>query len=214
MENTNPEQLYHIVLITSHLQKDPNGKFQKIRIPGTYISLASAKAAAHRCLFDAGYEREWFKIFHTSHEREEDGQVVHAVSPSGSTYRVRILTTPNTIDKPLFAHDDGRVTIGLYYVLQIKAGLEDEEYRDINIEGTFTSYSTARDCALQVLLDSEDGITEESFAVYDKAGPGQTDCGYGDNIIVHAVGNYGENFLISVIETQVLETTRLIEATF
>lgn len=214
MASTNPEQLYHILFITSHLQKDPNSKFQKIRILGTYISLASAKAAAHRCLFDAGYEREWFKTFHTSDEREEDGQVVHAVAPSGSTYRVRILTTPNTIDKPLFAHDDGRVTMGLYYVLQIKAGLEDEEYRDINIEGTFTSPSSARDYALQVLLDPKDGITEESFAVYDKAGPGQSDCGYGDNIIVHAVGNNGENFLISVVETQVLETTRLVEAAF
>jgi hypothetical protein len=46
-----------------------------------------------------------------------------------------------------------------------------------DIEGTFTSYTNARDYALGVLLDTEDGITEESFAVYDTAGSGLVDCG-------------------------------------
>lgn len=208
-----PEQLYHILFITSHLQKDPNGRFQKLRIPGTYISLESAKTAAHQCLFDAGYEREWFKKYETGMDNE-DGQVVLAVAPAGSTYRVRIATTPNTVGKPLSKHEDGRITTDLYYVVETKAVLEVEENRDINIEGIFTSYRDARDYALRVLLNAEDGVSKETFAEYDEAEPGLADCGYGDNMLVHAVGNNGENFLISVIKAQVMESVRLAEAAF
>jgi hypothetical protein len=84
--------------------------------------------------------------------------------------------------------------MGLYYVVQMKAGLEDEEYHDINVEGTFTSYLSARDYALKMLLDSGNRIIEESFSVYDTAGPSQADCEYGDNIIVNAVGKTSQNF--------------------
>ncbi|EED21865.1 hypothetical protein TSTA_091050 [Talaromyces stipitatus ATCC 10500] len=209
-----PDQLYHVLFVTSHLQKDPNGKFQKLRITGTYVSLESAKKAAHQCLFDAGYELEWFKKYEIGDSENVNGQVVHAVAPAGSTYRVRVLTTPNTINKPLPNHEDGRIAADLYYVVQIKSGLEDEESRDINIEGVFTSYSEARESALRVLLDAGDGVSKDSFAAYDEAGPGQADCGYGDNIIVHAVGNNGENFLVSVVKGQVLESVRLAEASF
>jgi hypothetical protein len=58
-----PENLYHIILTTSHIQRDPNSEIEKIRIPGTYRSLAAGKVAAHSCLFDAGYERRWFSQY-------------------------------------------------------------------------------------------------------------------------------------------------------
>ncbi|KAH8702549.1 hypothetical protein BGW36DRAFT_356664 [Talaromyces proteolyticus] len=216
--NSQPEQLYHILFIISHLQKDPNGKYQKLRIPGTYISLASAKSAAHQCLFDAGYEREWFETYETSQangNNEDDGQVVHAVATDGSTYRVRILTTPSIIGKPVSTHEDGRITTDLYFVIQAKTKLEEEgNSRDINIEGIFTSYGDAREYALRVLLDAGNGLDKESFAQYEETGPGQADCGYGDNVLVHAVGNNGENFLISVVKGQVMESVRLAEAAF
>lgn len=211
------QQLFHILFIKSHLQKDPNGHLQKLRIPGTYVSLTSAKKAAHQCLFDAGYEREWFSKYETSNGHEsENGQIVLAVAPSGSTYRVRILTTPNTIDKRVLSihPGDGRVLTDLYYVVQVKTKVEEEESQDINIEGVFISYSEARDQALRALLDEKDGLTKESYATYDEAASGQTDCGYGDNILVHAVGGNGENMLVSVVKAQVLESVRLAEASF
>ncbi|OBT70994.1 hypothetical protein VF21_09882 [Pseudogymnoascus sp. 05NY08] len=52
-----------ISFLTSHIQRDLNSEIEKIRIPGTYCSLEAAKAAAHGCLFDAGYEREWFSQY-------------------------------------------------------------------------------------------------------------------------------------------------------
>jgi hypothetical protein len=214
MESEESKTLYHVLFITSHLQKDPNGKFQKIRIPGTYTSLASAKAAAYRCLFDAGYEREWFDKYETKQEHEDDGTIVFAVATSGSTYRIRVLSTPNTIGEKLQVHDDGRVMTSIHCVVRIRTILEDDEYRDVNVEGVFLRYSDARDYALRVLLDSGGGIKEDSFAVFEKAGPNQTDCGYGDNIIVHAVGNSGENFWVSIINPEVLESVRLAEAAF
>lgn len=213
--NDEPQQLFHILFIKSHLQKDPNGHLQKLRIPGTYVSLTTAKKAAHQCLFDAGYEREWFSKYETSNGHEsENGQIVLAVAPSGSTYRVRILTTPNNTGKVLSTHEDGRVLTDLYYVVQVKTKVEEEESQDINIEGVFVSYSEAREQALRVLLDEKDGLSKESYATYDEAGAGQADCGYGDNILVHAVGTNGENMLVSVVKAQVLESVRLAEASF
>src|SRR5271169_5882783 len=58
-----PESLYHVMITQSHLNKDVNSVIEKVRVCGTYTSLPAAKAAAHRCLFDAGYEQEWFSEF-------------------------------------------------------------------------------------------------------------------------------------------------------
>lgn len=59
-QNTN---LYHIILTTSYIQRDPNSEIEKICIPGTYDSLIAAKAPAYSCLFEATYEREWFSKY-------------------------------------------------------------------------------------------------------------------------------------------------------
>jgi hypothetical protein len=64
----NSENLYHILLISSHLPKNPYGEGEKMRILRTYSSLNTAKRAAHSCLFEAGYEREWFPEYRTKTE--------------------------------------------------------------------------------------------------------------------------------------------------
>jgi hypothetical protein len=63
-----------------------------------------------------------------------------------------------------------------------------------------------------VLLSRQDGVTRESFAEYTEAEPGERDCGYGDNVIVHAASDYGTNYLVSVIKTQELEAVKIAEA--
>jgi hypothetical protein len=217
-----PENLYHIVLTTSNIPKDPNSEIEKIRIPGTYHSLETAKAAVHSCLFEAGYEREWFSQYvvdpaalqsYSTHERI--GLIVLAVAPDGTTFRVCIGTTPN--DGHLTTNnEDGRIDADLYYVVQTNVeyadGVEGQR-RDINIEGSFTTYDEAQAFAHTVLLSEEDGITKKSFAQYDEAGDNERDCGFGENVVIHAVGINGENYLISVIKGQEMESVRLAEAT-
>ncbi|KAL2869382.1 uncharacterized protein BJX67DRAFT_379400 [Aspergillus lucknowensis] len=221
-----PENLYHVLLTTSHITKNPNNVVEKVRIPGTYTSLLAAKAAAHSCLYEAGYEREWFETYETrthlaEHEHGEQGPgkgvMVHATAPDGTTFRVRIDTTPNKMGLTSELAD-GRVSVPLFYVLQASVeytgGDGDEEcrVRDINVEGTFTSYDEARKFASTVLLSPEDGITKESFAEYSEAQPDERDCGYGENVIVHAVSDYGVNYLVTVIKNQELQAVNIAEA--
>ncbi|GIJ98878.1 hypothetical protein Aspvir_001000 [Aspergillus viridinutans] len=216
------EYLYHIVLTTSHLTKNPNNIVEKVRVPGTYTSLPAAKAAAHSCLFDAGYEREFFTkyevdpaVFEEQNLLERSGLAVLAVAADGTTFRVRIDTTPNNM-RLTTDLEDGRISIPLYYVIEttIVYGGQKEttSVRNLNIEGTFETYEEAWAFAKQVLLSKEDKVTKDSFAEYDEAAPDEKDCGYGENVIVHAANNYGENFLISVIQTQELQNVALTEA--
>jgi hypothetical protein len=76
--------------------------------------------------------------------------------------------------------------------------------RDIDVQHTSTSYKKARELASNVLLSPADGITKDSFAEYSEAGPNETDCGYGEKVIVHAASEYGTNYLVSVDKTQEL----------
>lgn len=219
--NVEAENLYHVVLATSHIQRDPNSEIEKIRIPGTYHSLAAAKAAAHSCLFDGGYEREWFSQYevdpaalesYSIHQRI--GLIVFAVAPDGTTFRVCIATTPN-VGHLTTDNEDGRIAADLYYVVQTNveyADGDEGQRRDINVEGIFMRYDEAQSFARSVLLSEEDGITKESFAEYDEAGDNERDCGFGENVVIHAVGINGENYLVSVIKGQAMESVKLAEA--
>lgn len=217
-EEAKPDSLYHIMVTQSHLNKDINSKVEKIRVCGTYTSLPAAKAAAHRCLFDAGYEQEWFSEFDAKPEqipphKRKAGQIVYAVAPDGNTFNVSIATTPNLWQYE--ANKDGKVMLDLYHVLQTTVDYgrdEDGEERETNIEGSFESYEQAWKYAQGVLLCETDGITKSSFADYHEAALGERDCGYGENVIVHAVGQNGVNFLVSVVKAEEMEAVRLAEA--
>lgn len=219
--NDTTEKLFHILLTTSHLQKNPNNVVEKVRIPGTYTTVQAAKAAAYRCLFDAGYEKEWFTTYETKPEifenkdlPERSGLAVFAVAPDGTEFRVHIITTPKD-DKLLDEVIEGYVTKPLYYVVQANVEYSADEgsrVRDIDIEGVFLTYQEARDLASRVLLSKENAVTKESFAEYTEAAATEKDCGYGENVVVRAVSEYGTNYLISVIKNQELEAVHLAEA--
>ncbi|QKX63328.1 uncharacterized protein TRUGW13939_10498 [Talaromyces rugulosus] len=217
-----PEDLYHILLTTSHISKNPNNVVEKVRVLGSYTSLIAAKAAAHSCLYDAGYEEEFFKTYEINPGRAEkeqnerdSGVIIHASAADGTIFRVRIKNSPNealalTSDLP-----DGRVSVPLYYVIQasVEYGGDDGSLvRDIDVEGAFASYAEARKFASTVLLSPEDGITKDSFAEYSEAGPDETDCGYGENVIVHAASEYGTNYLVNVVKTLELKAVGVAEA--
>jgi len=213
--------LYHVLLSTSHIQKDPNGAIEKLRICSTFTDLKAAKAEAHKTLFEAGYEREWFAEYDTNQEefaahhiKRRTGLAVFAKAQDGTIFQTYVATTPNLQG---FEGDpeEHKVHFSLYHVVETIVLYDEDdsgEARETNVEGSFRTYEDARRFASEVLLAPENGVTKDSFAQYDEAGPTEKDCGYGDNVLVHAIGSNGENLLVSVLKGQELESVRLAEA--
>ncbi|RMZ89689.1 hypothetical protein DV736_g3075, partial [Chaetothyriales sp. CBS 134916] len=220
---TPPSQLYHILLVTFHLSKNPTNDVEKLRITGTYVTPKAAKAAAHQVVYDGGYEIEMFNTYDVDHSKlvmemakareASDGLVVHASAQDGTEFKVFIHVTPNNLQLST-DEEDGRVVTDLFYVVQTEVDYngDDIKLKSHSIEGVFTKHLDARKAAFTTLLDKKDGITKESFAAWDEAGENDTDCGYGENVLVHAVGENGDNFLVSVVKGQVMESVRLAEA--
>lgn len=213
------DNLYHIILTQSRLQHDVNSKVEKVRVCDTYTNLEHAKAAAHRSLFDAGYEREFFTEYDVKEDqfpvptKRKAGMMVYAVAQDKTTFIVTIATTPNVFH--FETDEDGMVPFELYHVLQTTVDYGQDESgleRETVVEGSFRTYGEAEKCARQVLLDEQDGLTKSSYDVYDEAAPGERDCGWGENVLIHAVGDNGINYLVSVVKSQELESVRLAEA--
>lgn len=220
-DNSTDDNLYHVLFSISHIQKDVNSEVEKVRVCGTYTELSAAKAAAHRTLFEAGYEQEWFTQFDTNQEafiahhiKRRTGLCVFAKAADGTIFRVSVATAPNV---PGFnaPGEDHKVHLDLYHVVQTVVLYDEDdsgEARETIVEGSFTTYEDARKFASEILLAPEEGVTKESFEQYDEAGPKEKDCGYGENVVVHAVGKNGENMLVSVLKGQEMESVRLAEA--
>lgn len=64
------------------------------------------------------------------------------------------------------------------------------------VEGTYTTPKAAFEAAKKVLLD--ENISKESFAEYDEKDMEKGEWPYGDDVVVHAVANIGENFKVLV----------------
>ncbi|KAL3443132.1 hypothetical protein BJX65DRAFT_312152 [Aspergillus insuetus] len=217
-----PETLYHVLLTTSHIDKDPHSPMiEKLLVPGTYTSLLQAKAAAHSCLYEAGYEKEFFETYevapgHVEGHEHEPHIIIHATATDGTTFRVRIRNTRNDTGLPASDLADGRVSVPLYYVIQVNTVYDGDEggstVQNIDVQGVFTAYAEARKFASRVLLSSEDGITRDSFVQYSEAGPSETDCGYGENVVLHAALENGTEYLVNVVKTQELEALGVAEA--
>jgi hypothetical protein len=217
-----PETLYHVLLTTSHVSKNPNdAMIEKLRVPGTYTSLLQAKAAAHSCLYEAGYEKEFFETYevapgHVEGHEHEPHIIIHATATDGTTFRVRIRNTRNETGLPASDLADGRVAVPLYYVILVTVDYDRDEggsvVREVDVRGVFTGYAEARTFANRVLISPEDGITQDTFVEYTEAGPDETDCGYGENVVVHAGLENGTNYLVNVVKTQELEALDIAEA--
>lgn len=200
------EALFHIKRTLINLKKDRTGAVQEVAIKGTYTNLAAAKAAAKETLFDEGYDREFFSIYDVkdNHEGEVwkhgDECQVYAVAPESGIFRVEIETSENRYG--FVGGADGKVDQELYHVLQttIHYNLDRSgARRDVTIEDTLGTAEQARQRALEVLLDED--VTKESFEKYDE-NMGQEDWPFDEDILVHAVGSGGENYLVQVIKEE------------
>ena len=214
------EPLYHILLVISNIKHDPNSEVQKVRVCGTYLDLDRAKAEAHRVLFEAGYEREWFTTFDAQRNSDPttwthgDGVMVYAVAPEGEVFIVSLDTTANVNKWKCSSEDDGRIARPLFHVLETAIYYDKDESgesRKTHVLSSHEKYDEARKAASTALLSAEDGITKKSsrWAEYDSLPLKETDWEFGENVVVHAVGQGGENVILSVVEAQESETVRM-----
>jgi hypothetical protein len=106
--------------------------------------------------------------------------------------------------------------VPLYYVIRVTVEYGGDHggslVQEVDVQGVFTSYVEARKFASRVLLSPDDGITKDSFVEYSEAGPDETDCGYGENVVVHAALENGTKYLVNVVKTQELEALDVAEA--
>lgn len=195
------EMLYHVKLTMVDFKHDPTGALQKVDICGTYTDLEQAKTAAKNALIQSGYEESWFPVYDTRDTSKEwthgDGVFVYAKAPEGETFTVSLETTPDTLG--LKGNADGKVEEKLFYVLQTSIHYDADRSgarRDTSIGGTYTSFDKAKDVAVTCLLDED--VTKDSFLEFDEYS-GQEDWAYGEDVMVHAVGGEGENYLVAVI---------------
>ena len=89
---------------------------------------------------------------------------------------------------------------------------ESGQTRNTSIQGSFLTYGPGREIAHSLFLWFEEGFDKDTYLQHEEAKPAELDCGYGENVVVHAVGQNEENFLVSVLAGQEMETERVAEA--
>jgi len=201
--NEVPEFLYHIKRTITDYHEDNSGATRMVDILGTFTELPAAKQAAFAALASEGYLRDDFEKYEAKNEvdpeewKHPDGVVAFAKAPAGQEFEVRLDTKPNT--KKLVGNADGEVEGHLHYVLQNTINYNNDRIGGIQnteVEGTYLIRKEAYEAAKTCLLDDE--VKKESFAEYDEKEDFKGEWPYGDECLVHAVGETGENFLVSV----------------
>jgi hypothetical protein len=187
--------------------KTPAEISYKVSLPATFTDLKAAKAAARRILVEEGYEPSFFSVYEVKKEGDEtwghgDGVIVYAEGEGHEVFKVEIETVPNTCH--LEGDENGHVNRPLHHILQTTIHyIEDSSgsKRDSNIEGTYTEKDSARAEALEILLDED--VAKDDFVEYNVYADEEAEKPFGEEVLVHAVKDTGENFLISVVSDNV-----------
>jgi hypothetical protein len=202
-ENEAQDMLFHVKRTVTDFAEDKSGATRTTDILGTFTDLTAAKNAARSALASEGYLKDDFATFETKSEVDPeawthgDGVLIFAKAPAGQEFEVRLDTKPNVNN--LKGNPSGEVDGYLHYVLQTTINYNNDRIGGIQtteVEGTFTTRKAAFEAAKTTLLDDE--ITKESFAEYDEKDEFKGEWPYGDDCLVHAVGESGENFKVFV----------------
>jgi len=202
-KENNEEFLYHIKRTVIDYLNDKSGATQITDILGTFTDLAAAKAAANAALASEGYIKDDFEVYEQKSEigaekwTHGDGVFVFAKAPAGQEFEVRIDTKPNS--GGFKGNADGEVEGHLHYVLQTTIDYNNDRVGGIQtteVVGTYATRKEAFEASKTALLDAE--VTKESFAEYDEKEEFQGEWPYPEEAVIHAVGQFGENFLILV----------------
>jgi len=195
--------LFHVKRTVTDFAKDKSGATTSIDILGTFTDLAAAKLAARSALASEGYVKDDFETFEqndgTGTWTHGDGVLAFAKAPAGQTFEVRIDTKPNILQ--FKGNADGEVEGVLHYVIQQTINYNKDptgSSQDTEVEGTYRTRETARKAARTALLDSE--VTKKTFAEYDEFDDARevNEWPYGEDVLVHAVAETGENFNVAV----------------
>lgn len=213
-EDAIPEQLYHTTLTVIDFHKDTSGSTRDVYVLGTHTTLPAAKSFTLHALESLGYSKDDFTTYSTrpSGDPESettpawphgDGVLVYAKAPASQEFLLGIDTKPNTESLPSGGPDHTpllpRDYTHLHYVIQQKTDYNQDSknsnYQASEIEGCYVHRADAVDAA-RALLAGE----RAEFAQYDER-DGEDEQGqwpFGEDVIVHAVAETGENYTVAV----------------
>lgn len=201
-----PDTLFHTCLTVNEHSGETSEAVPRVYILGTHATVEAAKRFASGVIPTLGYDREDFDVYEErSRDTEEwehgDGVVVYAKAPAGQEFLVGIDTKLNTED--LRASNDGSIVLPhgidhLHYLLQTTIEYRADRAASTEIQGAYTKRNDALEAAKWCLLI--DGGTEADFAQFDSRGDldQPEDWPYGEDVLIHAVAQTGENYLITL----------------
>ncbi|KAF2788871.1 hypothetical protein K505DRAFT_328632 [Melanomma pulvis-pyrius CBS 109.77] len=194
------ENLY-VVKRTFVDPKKPTASSFNIELPSTFTDLEAAKEYAKPLLANEGFDTEFFSEYDVKDGSKEwkhdDSIMVYAKGPAGELFKVEIDVVPNLLG--LQPDASGRVQQQLYHVLQTDIEYDEDRsgsQRYTIVEGSYATRESAREQALRALLDAD--VKKEDFVEYDEYADGK-EGPFGEDVVVHAVKEGGQNVLVSVI---------------
>lgn len=216
-----PEQVYHTTLTVVDFHRDTSGSTRDTHVLGTHTSLPAAKTFALSALETLGYKPGDFDEYTTRADYtgeaaenwpHHDHVMVYARGPTaGHELLVGLDTKPNTESLPTVGdeHEDPskkhtlRLPEGhdrLHYVLQNRTDYTQDKhapYQTAEIQGCYARREDALAAARRALQEDRD-----EYAQYDERGENQEEgWPFGEEVIVHAVAQTGENYTVAVKTT-------------
>jgi len=201
-----PELLYHTLLHVIDYHEDTSGYTQSTFPLGTHVTLQAAKSFAARSLQELGYEPDDFVEYavKTPENAESwqygDGVIVYTKAPAGQVFNVKIDTTTNTENLPAGGPGDTPKLPSesdlLHYVIQTCIDYNRDRsgaVQTVLIEGVYVHRRDALKAAKE-MLDAD----KSNFAQYDVQEELAEEWPFGDDVVVHAVAQTGENYTIAV----------------
>ena len=200
-----PDLLYHTLLTVIDFHDDTSGYTRSTYPLGTHTTLPAAKAFAARALESLNYSPDDFETYavHTPETNDTwkhgDGVIVYAKAPAGQELLVKLDTTANTESLPAGGEGDTpklpSARDHLHYVLQTKVDYDQDRSgasQTTEIEGVYLHRRDALKAAKGMLGDKSE------YAQYDERRDLNGQWPFGDDVIVHAVGQTGENYSVAV----------------
>lgn len=222
-----PSTLYHLLLTTHHLPttQNPHNTPERLRCPGTYTTLPHALAAAHRALFDLGYERAFFTTYNVLHptipstttpqDPPPATLALHATARDATTFQIHLSTTPNP-HAWTPTYEDNRVGNPIYLAIRTRIRLAEAEANDGVREHVVLAAGESWHelCGIAQGVGrqmKEEGRKWEVVDVLEEK-EGEEGGELGENVVVHAVSGEGENVVLSVVRVVEPEAVRVGEA--
>jgi hypothetical protein len=199
--STYSDLLYHTTLTVIDYHEDPSGAKHSAYVLATHASIEAAKTFAREALHLLKYEPDDFEeysVYSSSHEwKHGDGVVVYARAPAGQVFQIGVRTTPN--NESLLANPDGTVVLPkgadlLHYVVQTTIDYNKDRTgcaQEVDIQGSYVLRADA-------LAAAKACLAQENFTEYDSRDEFKNEWPFGEDVVVHAVSETGQNYTVAV----------------